>query len=170
MKSWGYSHRACIFVKLRFRIQGMPRRCTFLVSSSWKNTISRDIGWLYRYMMIHVLDPVYIYFIYIYNVIIHKYTYSQGPDSVAKSEGNQNQPNSYRMQCILYVASPENWDCHFPMFKPIMFISGWSVIPIRWDFAWFALGACDLHPNAAEVVSGLPRAGAWQSQGGMLMI
>lgn len=78
-------------------------------------------------MMIHVLDPVYIY--YIYNVIIHKYTYSQGPDSVAKSEGNQNQPNSYRMQCILYVASPENWDCHFPMFKPIMFISGWSVIP-----------------------------------------
>ena len=50
-------------------------------------------------MMIHVLDPVYIYFIYIYNVIIHKYTYSQGPDSVAKSEGNQNQPNSYRMIC-----------------------------------------------------------------------
>ena len=111
-----------------------------------------------------------LYLFYIYNVIIHKYTYSQGPDSVAKSEGNQNQPNSYRMQCILYVASPENWDCHFPMFKPIMFISGWSVIPIRWDFAWFALGACDLHPNAAEVVSGLPRAGAWQSQGGMLMI
>lgn len=76
-----------------------------------------------------------LYLFYIYNVIIHKYTYSQGPDSVAKSEGNQNQPNSYRMQCILYVASPENWDCHFPMFKPIMFISGWSVIPIRWDFA-----------------------------------
>lgn len=139
VNSWGYSHRGVHLFEAAIPGRG-PGDAHF-----WCHPTGtyHDIKGHWPTLQINVWPCLYIM------SFLHKYTYSQGPDSVAKSEGNQNQPNSYRMQCTLYVdLCGFAWKLWLPFphvqthHVHIRLVSYTPKFP--WDFPWFALGACDL--------------------------